>query len=278
MEQMNNECFDLPALFKLNDLNARSFAEAKPSLPVNEYFGKLSEFLSLAPDVSRALGKFDNREGDIDDRRSVNSMINILENIGCTKFIVDFHSILDSYENEGNWRLAATYARRVRDDFNDFYSQVLSTKNKNGEAAAVDGTLSLTEVIRLFDEENASRKPLILAVDDSPVILRSLSSVLSGEYKVITLPKPLEIVNVLKNQKPDLFLLDYMMPEMDGFELIPIIRSFEEHKKTPIIFLTSDGTVDNLTSAIAMGARDFIVKPFDPEILKEKIGKHILKS
>jgi putative two-component system response regulator len=83
--------------------------------------------------------------------------------------------------------------------------------------------------------------------------------------------------NVLKQVDPDLFLLDCQMPGLNGFELIPIIRGFEAHRDTPIIFLTSEGTIDNLTAAVGFGACDFIVKPFNPEQLLEKVEKHIAR-
>ena len=271
MDHINKEYFELSELLLLDDLGVRHFAEVKQSLSVKEYFSKLHEFLNLAPNVSRAIGKFENREGNIPDRRSVNDMINLLDSIGCEKFVIDFHSILDAYENEGNWRLASTYARRVRDDFNDFCSRINDARCEKG----VDGAMLLKEAIRILDEEKSGSKLLILAIDDSPVILRSVSVILGGEYKVITLTNPMEIEKVLHKHNPDLFLLDYQMPELDGFELIPLIRQFEEHKDTPIVFLTSAGTIDTLTTAIAMGAKDFIVKPFNPETLKEKISKCI---
>lgn len=128
------------------------------------------------------------------------------------------------------------------------------------------------------DNEEASRKLLILVVDDSPVILKTVSSVLSNDYKVFTLPKPTQLEKVLLKLTPNLFLLDYQMPEINGFELIPIIRSFEEHKETPIIFLTSAETVDHASTALALGACEYIVKPFNPNILREKIAKHIVRK
>jgi len=126
--------------------------------------------------------------------------------------------------------------------------------------------------------ETGNNALIILAVDDSPVILKSVSSVLGDKYKVFTLPKPTELEKVLEKLTPDLFLLDYMMPEISGFDLIPIIRSYGKHKKTPIIFLTSEGTMDNVTAAVALGACDFVVKPFHPDVLREKIAKHIVRT
>ena len=303
MEQINNTFFDLPTLLKQSGLDTRRLAETKPNLSVGDYFSMLSEFLSLAPDVSLALDKFENRDGNRDARRHLDKMINLLETMGCEKFVVEFHSILEEYEGKGNWRLAATFARKVRDDFNDFHSQIIRAKKKgeaarveqqdpeaalSGSSAAADGMLleeairisddeikSSDEAIRPFDEETVDSKPLILAVDDSPVILQSVWAILNDEYKVLTLPNPSDIEKVLRKQTPDLFLLDYHMPELSGFELVPIIRSFEKHKNTPIVFLTADGTMDNVTAAHMLGIRDYIVKPFKAEILREKVGKHI---
>ena len=74
---------------------------------------------------------------------------------------------------------------------------------------------------------------------------------------------------------PDLFILDCQMPVYSGFDLVPIIRRIREHEETPIIFLTSEGTIDNISVAINLGARDFIIKPIDEAILREKVALHI---
>ena len=123
-------------------------------------------------------------------------------------------------------------------------------------------------------EKKSAQKPVILAVDDSPSILQSVNHALHEHYKVYTLPKPELIEVLLTKVVPDLFLLDYKMPKLTGFDLIPIIRTFPEHKETPVIFLTAVGTVDNLNVAYNLGASDFIVKPIDEVILNKKIGIH----
>jgi DNA-binding response OmpR family regulator len=99
--------------------------------------------------------------------------------------------------------------------------------------------------------------------------------VLNGRYRVFKLPKPAMLKEVLRQITPDLFLLDYKMPEINGVELIPIIRSYQEHLSTPIIFLTSEATVDLASAVVAMGACDFVVKPFSSDVLHEKIARHI---
>ena len=131
------------------------------------------------------------------------------------------------------------------------------------------------------DSEQApktERKPFVLAVDDAPVILKSITFALKKDYEVFTLTDPTMVEKFLNQITPDIFLLDYRMPELNGFELIPIIRSFEKHKNTPIIFLTSMGTNDYVADAIKLGACDYMIKPFKEDVLREKVAKHIART
>ena len=123
----------------------------------------------------------------------------------------------------------------------------------------------------LDPSRSSENTPIILAVDDNPSILQTLNHLLSEKYKVYTLPQPQAIVDVLSRVVPDLFILDCHMPVVHGFELVPMIRSQPEHEDTPIIFLTSEGTIDNVSVATSIGASGFIVKPIDEQILMDKI-------
>ena len=129
--------------------------------------------------------------------------------------------------------------------------------------------------IELDHEKRAKQMPIILAVDDCLSTLKSINSLLCDSYKVCTLPKPEHIRELLKSLSPDLFLLDCNMPILSGFDLIPIIRSFPEHAETPIIFLTSEGTMDNIYIALNNGACDFLVKPIDENRLRSKLAQHL---
>jgi len=122
-------------------------------------------------------------------------------------------------------------------------------------------------------DEAISRKPVVLAVDDSIIILKTISDVLRDSCKVYTLPKPAELENVLKRVTPDLFIIDYLMPEINGFDLVPIIRGIDKHKETPIIFLTSEGTLVNVAVAVSLGVADFMVKPIVPDTLRDRVAK-----
>ena len=121
--------------------------------------------------------------------------------------------------------------------------------------------------------KHSYHKPVILAVDDSPVLLKSVSSVLGDDYKVYTLAKSTLLEKMLDQIAPDLFLLDYNMPVINGLDLIPIIRGYAEHRDTPIIFLTSAETIAGMSGAAAHGICDLIAKPVHPRILRERIAK-----
>jgi CheY-like chemotaxis protein len=285
MKTENVEYFDLPTLLKQDDLNVRRFVTTKPSISVGEYFDILSKILIIVPVVSNALVKFSNLDGDKDAYKCLDNMVMLFEKLRCDKLSLDFHSILDTYGKRGNWRASAVHAKQVIENFNKFHSAILAAKGVKESDTLPTGSLvakskiSLAELIKSLDDDyEANRRQLILAVDDSPVILNTISSILADTYKVFVLPKPLMLEKVLQKLRPDLFLLDYQMPELNGFELVPIIRNFEEHKKTPIIFLTSLGTVSNISTALTLGACDFMVKPFQADILREKIAKHIVKK
>jgi two-component system chemotaxis response regulator CheY len=68
------------------------------------------------------------------------------------------------------------------------------------------------------------------------------------------------------------------MPQRNGFDLVPVIRSYEEHKTTPIIFLTSTGTADNISAAVKLGACDYVVKPFQADLLRQKVAANIIRK
>ena len=126
--------------------------------------------------------------------------------------------------------------------------------------------------IKIDPDKNVSKQS-ILAVDDSPSILRSIHFALHNKYKVHTLQKPENLKKALSGIKPDLFLLDYNMPVVNGFELFRIIRGYPEFQKTPVIFLTSESSPEHLNEAINLGGSDYMVKPFNPRKLRDRIAK-----
>ncbi len=111
---------------------------------------------------------------------------------------------------------------------------------------------------------SAKPAPMILCVDDSPQIGYILEQILRpAGYRVLTLQDTCEVMSVVLRQKPDLMLLDLVMPVFSGYELCSHIRRVSAFKNTPVIFLTgSDGVVDRMRAKL-VGANDFLSKPVD---------------
>jgi len=281
MENTINGLFDLTVLIGQSDLNIRQVASASPNMTAGEYFDMLSELLSYAPQFSVDLNKLINRDGDRSTYKNLTGMFGLLKNLGYEKHAIDFDGMHDAYDR-GHSRLTSVYAKKIQDDFDGLCTRVTEAlvdqlpEDQSGDPYG----MALRDWMKLlhigFGDDN--RKPIILAVDDSPVILKSVTSLLSGDYKVYALAKSALLAKTLSQIKPDLFLLDYLMPIINGFELIPVIRGFPEHKNTPIIFLTSEGTIDNVAGAIMLGASDFIAKPVQPNILRERIARHLMNK
>lgn len=280
--------FDLLALLRFSDLEIRRIVAKNPSLTVREYYTVLSKFSNEAPKVTEALTKIINLKAGGEDFRILKDIKSILAYIGCNKFTASFDDIIDS-GRANSMKFASACAKRIIDDFKTFHTNLLNTVKGQKTIASTDGLLndnnvaqfgprSFKEVINFLDREQAARKLRILVIDDSPMLIKTVSSILNRDYQVYGMTEPKNLENFLQQITPELFLLDYKMPDLSGFDLIPIIRKFEEHKNTPIIFLTSMGTPEHVSAAFALGACDFVVKPFQGNILREKIDRHISRK
>jgi CheY-like chemotaxis protein len=115
----------------------------------------------------------------------------------------------------------------------------------------------------------------IVIVDDNPTNLRAGKNVLSEQYEVYTTPSAKKLFELLKDVKPALILLDIEMPEMDGFATIEILKSKPETKTIPVIFVTGKNDPENEKKGIALGAADYIKKPFDPQQLIDRVALNL---
>ncbi|MGB9668716.1 MAG: HD domain-containing phosphohydrolase [Thermosulfidibacteraceae bacterium] len=111
-------------------------------------------------------------------------------------------------------------------------------------------------------------KGKILIVDDEEINVETLSLILSMHgYDVITATNGKRAFELFEHEKPDVVLLDLIMPEMSGIEVLEILSEKHDLNKTPIIVITALGDVETKKIAFEKGAHDFITKPFDKEDL-----------
>lgn len=113
----------------------------------------------------------------------------------------------------------------------------------------------------------------VLVVDDSGLNLRVAMNILKEHFDVACANSGTAAFEVMKKQIPDLILLDYHMPVMDGFQFIEKLRGTEEYKDIPIIMLTADNDRDTEVRGFQAGVMDFIAKPFVNEIMVQRVGR-----
>lgn len=125
-------------------------------------------------------------------------------------------------------------------------------------------------------KNKTNRIPLILIVDDTLKNIQLLGSVLREEnYKIAIANNGAQAVSIASQIRPDLILLDVMMPGLNGFETCQKIKEIEEIKKIPIIFLTAKSEIEDIVNGFKAGAVDYITKPFNIYELKARVKTHI---
>ena len=118
--------------------------------------------------------------------------------------------------------------------------------------------------------------PNILVVDDTPANLRLLSEILSKKgYRVREVLSGNLALKVADKEKPDLILLDIMMPDMDGFEVCRLIKENQNLNDVPIIFISALNNTNDIVRAFNAGAADYITKPFRAEEVKARVATHL---
>lgn len=116
----------------------------------------------------------------------------------------------------------------------------------------------------------------ILVVDDIDDNILLLNTVLSRvKYKVISATRGAEALEKINMTNPDLILLDVMMPDIDGFEVLRRLKEDPEHRNIPVVMLTALHDDDDVVEANNIGAADYITKPFKTDELLERVNRQI---
>lgn len=113
----------------------------------------------------------------------------------------------------------------------------------------------------------------ILVVDDDPIIRQICGANLETEgYSVKSAENGEEALQSIKSVRPDLVVLDRMMPKLAGDGMLDRLRKTEQTKNLPVIFLTAKGTMQDVIDGLRLGANDYLIKPFSVADLIERVG------
>lgn len=121
----------------------------------------------------------------------------------------------------------------------------------------------------------APRKAKLLVVDDQPIHLQVLYRALSADHQLFMATSGAQALKLVREQNPDLVLLDVVMSDMDGFEVLQQLKSSPEAAAIPVIFVTAHGGDEIETQCLHAGAVDFIPKPVNPSVVRARVKTHL---
>jgi two-component system sensor histidine kinase/response regulator len=127
-----------------------------------------------------------------------------------------------------------------------------------------------------MSDQYLQKQPTILIVDDNPINLKIFGHMLSEQcYHIVEARDGLTALEMFESMKPDLVLLDVMMPGIDGFEVCRIIKSDVKNSNIPVIFLSARNDVSDIVKGFESGAVDYLAKPFNKAELLVRLKTHL---
>lgn len=121
-------------------------------------------------------------------------------------------------------------------------------------------------------------KTKILIVDDQPSIIKMARVLLDKEFDVSEANNGEEALKKVETDRPDLIILDVMMPKMDGFETNRRLKANDQFKKIPVIMLTARGSYEDQSDALDAGIEEYVTKPFSPQKLLDTVKEVLAKK
>ncbi len=119
------------------------------------------------------------------------------------------------------------------------------------------------------------RRPQLLVVDDEPANLQVLRHILQEDYRLLFAKDGAKALELAAREKPELILLDVMMPGMTGYEVCAQLKATPATSTIPVIFVTALADVEDEAQGFAVGAVDYITKPVSPAIVKARVRTHL---
>ena len=115
----------------------------------------------------------------------------------------------------------------------------------------------------------------IITVDDSSTMRRIIKNTLQklGFETILEAGNGVEALEVMSKNKVDMVVTDWNMPEMDGLTFVKAVRAKDEYKDLPILMITTEAAKEDILTALRSGVNNYVVKPFTPETLQEKVFK-----
>jgi PleD family two-component response regulator len=127
----------------------------------------------------------------------------------------------------------------------------------------------------VFDAPPAKARPCILVVDDDTFNFDMMESAFDSDYEVLYAAEGMTALDIAASRKPDLILLDVMMPDLDGYEVCSRLKADKRTRDIPVIFVTGLGDMSAETRGLELGAVDYITKPINATAVRARVNNQI---
>lgn len=125
-------------------------------------------------------------------------------------------------------------------------------------------------------QQESLKRAIVLIVDDQPANIHALARLLKEDYQVLAAPSGTKALELAEGEKrPDIILLDIMMPKMDGYEVCRRLKNQPTTKEIPVIFVTAKDESEDEARGLDLGAVDYIAKPFHNAVVKARVRTHV---
>ena len=119
------------------------------------------------------------------------------------------------------------------------------------------------------------KRQTVMIVDDTPANIEILCESLGDDYELIFATSGMDALELIRADKPDLLLLDVMMPGMDGYQLCTILKGDPATRDIPVIFVTAMCQEEDEIKGLELGAIDYVTKPINPHIVRARVKNHL---
>jgi len=252
-------------LFEIKELNISQNLMIISDAQLYEYTNLLNTFVENFPDQEQKLRAAVEANSIPSISKRLSDLRNMLMEISADKLAGDCWEQLSALKGANPKKIAAyiNYLLSMLAALSIDIQMAIFIRDGEAETPAAEETY--------YD---LNKVKIIMAVDDETFSLEMLKAALKGvSCRIIGAASSADALNILKTQKPDLFVLDIEMPEINGIELAKMIRGTGQI--APILFVTGNATKCYVEQAIATGAADFIIKPINPQSARERIGKFL---
>ena len=256
---------DIKLLYEIPGLNLTGKLEKMNETQLETYWQVLNSFTENLPKMEEELRNDLAAKNYVSFYDHIANMRDLLIQVNADDYARDCQMQINEFENTNHEKLEAQLTSLLVN---------VSTLSIDIQVEILQRQKEGKEVIPCSTASQENTKKSILAVDDQALSLKTLKSFLKDSpYKLTCSASGEDALNYLRNNSPDLFILDMMMPGMDGDVLAEKIR--ECGQKAPIIFLTGSATRESVLKATMSGGVGFIVKPANKEQVIRRITKYI---